>query len=160
LPLAQVHDLWLLPETLGARQRFQGLPAPPVPKFKGIVNPLSFVRLLRGPTTMVKLCLATFMVCWAEGKNTNDLCARVTVAVAQFVDTCSGRINCALLYLFRYQLWLQDGPGRGVGLGVTGGNIMTVLYGVLMFVGGKFFTPAIIRNPQPRSSFRSRVCID
>ena len=39
---------------------------------------------------MVKLCLATFIVCWAEGKNTNDL----------------------------YQLWLQDAPGKGVGLGV------------------------------------------
>eukprot|EP01044_Picomonas_judraskeda_P043367 COSAG03_NODE_22774_length_287_cov_0.585106_1_plen_29_part_01 len=22
---------------------------------------------------MVKLCVATFLVCWAEGKNTNDL---------------------------------------------------------------------------------------
>ena len=46
--LELVHDLLLLPETLGIRDRLRGLPMPPVPKFKGMVNPLSFVKLLRG----------------------------------------------------------------------------------------------------------------
>ena len=94
-----LHDIALLPETLGARERLMGIAPPPRAPFHGLANPLSFLRLLRGPTALVKLCLATFFVCWAEGKNTNDL----------------------------YQMWLQDGPGRGVGLGVGGGNVMTVL---------------------------------
>jgi hypothetical protein len=39
-------------------------------------------QIFKGPKTVIKLCLATFLVCWAEGKNTNDL----------------------------YQLWMQQVP--------------------------------------------------
>ena len=57
-----VHDWYLLKESLP--------PAKRVP-FSGLRNPLAFLRIFRGPKTMVKLCWATFMTCWSEGKNTN-----------------------------------------------------------------------------------------
>lgn len=41
---------------------------------------------------------------------------------------------------------------------VGGGNIMTVLYGVLMFGGGKFFTPAIIDRFGPRGFTSIALC--
>jgi DHA1 family tetracycline resistance protein-like MFS transporter len=113
-----LHDLVFLPETLGLRERLQGLPSPKIPPVS-IVSPLAFTRLFSGPRTMVKLCVATFLVCWAEGKNTNDL----------------------------FQLWMK----QDVGLGVGNANLMTIVYGVFMFCGGKLFAPAIIRSVGPRA---------
>jgi MFS family permease len=113
-----LHDLMFVPETLGLRERVRRLPTPKIPTVS-IVSPLSFIRLFSGPRTMVKLCIATFLVCWAEGKNTNDL----------------------------YQLWMK----QNVGLRVGSANIMTIVYGVFMFCGGKFFAPAIIRSFGPRA---------
>lgn len=84
------HDLAFLPETLHVRDRLAGLPIKETAAAKGlpIVNPFSFISklLLKSPKVMVKLCIATFLVCAAEGKNTNDL----------------------------YQLWLQQDVGLSV----------------------------------------------
>lgn len=113
-----LHDLVFLPETLGLRERLQNLPAPKAPSVS-IVSPLSFIRLFSGPETMVKLCIATFLVCWAEGKNTNDL----------------------------FQLWMK----QNVGLTIASANIMTIVYGVFMFCGGRVFAPFIIRRCGPRT---------
>ena len=40
---------------------------------------------------------------------------------------------------------------QNVGLTVSAANIMTIVYGVFMFGGGKFFAPSIIRRCGPRA---------
>lgn len=75
-----IHDYFRLKETLPVEKRASK---------DGITyqNPFGFIKLFSGPKTLVRLIIATFLVCWSEGKNTNDF----------------------------FQLWLKENVGLSVG---------------------------------------------
>jgi DHA1 family tetracycline resistance protein-like MFS transporter len=61
-----IHDYCLLQETLPVEERIE----PSLVKYQ---NPFGFIRLFSENATLVKLVGVAFLICWSEGKNTNDV---------------------------------------------------------------------------------------